>query len=134
MSGRRSRRAATFARSKNDSEASTGPRGVSCGGPWNYHDAAGTNGGVTRVVLRQVGATPGALAFVVEGRHVALGDLRYVLPVKLSLVVDSPTASTGQCGETWVRQALCKLDRSGRTLRCGALPHLFPCRSSRPVH
>ncbi len=99
---------------------------------WVYRDANGEHGGVTRVTLRQVGATPGALAFAIEGMRAPFPYLTQTVPLKISLVIDSPVASTGQCGETWLRPSLCRLDSTGLTLRCGSLPRLFTCHGSRP--
>ncbi|HEX9545917.1 MAG TPA: hypothetical protein VF942_01185, partial [Acidimicrobiales bacterium] len=102
------------------------------GKEWAYRDPTGASGGVRQMKLRQVGATPGALAFEIDGTHASLAELTQVVPLKVSVVIDSPTATTGQCGETWLRPSLCRLDRAGITLRCGSLPHLFPCRGLRP--
>ena len=102
------------------------------GGGWVHHDPTGVNGGITRVVLREISATPGVLDFVIKGKRARFPDLTGVLPVKVSVVIDSPTAVTGQCGETYARPALCTLNRSGRTLSCGPLQPPFPCRSPLP--
>ncbi|TME74564.1 MAG: hypothetical protein E6I48_09045 [Chloroflexi bacterium] len=102
------------------------------GGGWVYRDPVGANGGITRVVLRQIGATPGALAFDIKGKRARFPDLVGVLPLKVSVVIDSPTAVTGQCGEEYVRTALCALNSSGRTLSCGPLRSPFSCRSPLP--
>ena len=64
---------------------------------WIYRDKLGSAGGVTRVVIKGKPGT-GDLRFSVRGR---LGS--YAMPtgpnLTATLVVDSPVAATGQCGE-----------------------------------
>ncbi len=59
----------------------------------------------------------GLLTFAVVGRHGTYAPPAG-LPLKATLVIDSPLASTGQCGETAFGAASCVFNGSGSTLRC----------------
>jgi hypothetical protein len=63
---------------------------------WIYRDRTGANDGLTKVVLKQ--RTPGEIRFTVQGK---LGTYGTPLPptVTATLVIDTPIATTGQCGE-----------------------------------
>ena len=65
---------------------------------WIYRDRAGTVDGITKVVIKQL-TTPGELRCTVQGK---LGTYGTPVPpvVKATLVIDSPIATTGQCGES----------------------------------
>jgi hypothetical protein len=40
------------------------------------------------------------------------------LPLKATIVIDAPTAETGQCGETAFGTANCVLVSAGNTIKC----------------
>jgi len=87
------------------------------GNSWRYRNAAGP-GGIVRVSLKHRAKTPGTLKFRVVGRSESLPVTRARVPVKGTLVVDTPLAQTGQCGETRYDGGRCRFSRSGRALRC----------------
>ena len=51
------------------------------------------------MLVKTVANTPGHLRFVVVGRGMTLAVTPASLPLRATLVVDVPTATTGQCGE-----------------------------------
>jgi len=66
---------------------------------WIYRDKLGSAGGITKIVIKERIAGSGELKFTLTGK---LGTYGTPTPptVKATLVIDSPTAETGQCGET----------------------------------
>jgi hypothetical protein len=64
---------------------------------WIYRDRLGAFDGITKVSLKE--RLPGEIKFTVQGK---LGTYGRPLPptVKATLVIDSPLATTGQCGES----------------------------------
>jgi hypothetical protein len=102
------------------------------GTAWSWHDRSGQHSGLTRILLRQLGRTPGHLAFIVEarfGRWAVSADER---PSKVTLVIDSPVATTGQCGEARFSIPRCTFGAGGATLRCVPLPRIEPCTDPAP--
>jgi hypothetical protein len=66
---------------------------------WIYRDRLGTVGGITKVVVKERIPGSGELRFLVQGKLGTYG--RPVPPtVKATMVIDSPLATTGQCGES----------------------------------
>jgi len=65
---------------------------------------------------------PGKFRFRVVGRHGAYPVAQDKMPLKGTLVIDSPIARTGQCGEAVFKETSltprCVLNASGTTLRC----------------
>jgi hypothetical protein len=87
------------------------------GHAWRYKNLTGP-GGIVKIQLRHLTRKPGTLKFRVIGRAGSLAIPRARVPMKGTLVVDSPIALTGQCGETAYDGSRCKFSRSGRALRC----------------
>ena len=78
--------------------------------------------GIYHVVLRDRSHThPGHLKFVVTGKKGSYAVFANELPVKGTIVIDSPQATNGQCGEAVFPDAggpTCAYSSSGRTLKC----------------
>jgi hypothetical protein len=73
---------------------------ASAGRPvWIYRDRLGTFDGITKVALKERTPGSGEIKFTVQGK---LGTYGKPVPptVKATLVIDSPVAATGQCGES----------------------------------
>jgi len=66
---------------------------------WVYRDHLGTYDGITKVSLKERVPGSGELKFTVQGK---LGTYGRPIPptVKATLVIDSPVAAGGQCGES----------------------------------
>jgi hypothetical protein len=66
---------------------------------WIYRDRLGTFDGITKVALKERTPGSGELKFTVQGK---LGTYLKPVPpiVKATLVIDSPIAASGQCGES----------------------------------
>jgi len=90
------------------------------GTAWRYRNPAGAHG-ITKVRIRMLSA-PGLLSFQVGGKHGAYGASPAAMPLKGTLVIDSPVAQTGQCGELLFAGPApaphCAFNASRRTLRC----------------
>ena len=85
---------------------------------WIYRDRAGTVEGITKVVVKERTPGSGELRFSVQGK---LGTYGTPMPptVKATLVIDSPIATTGQCGESTYTDgdvASCKFVGADRVL------------------
>ena len=98
------------------------------GPPWTqgatssvYRNPSGYQG-ITRVIVKKIVKTPGQLRFVVVGRGMTLAVTPASLPLRATLVIDVPNASTGQCGEaTFPGPAPaphCAFSGSGKTAFC----------------
>jgi hypothetical protein len=96
----------------------TGWKTSKSGKSWRYTNPAGGPGGIYKVRLKHQVKKPGTLKFRVLGRSGTLAVTRARIPVKGTLIVDSPMAQTGQCGETPYDVSRCRFSRSGGTLRC----------------
>jgi len=90
------------------------------GTAWRYRNP-GEAHGITLVRIRLLSA-PGLLSFQVIGKHGAYGLSPAAMPIKGTLVIDSPVAQTGQCGELLFAGPApaphCAFNASRRTLRC----------------
>jgi len=67
------------------------------GTAWRYDNPGGVLG-IAKVRIRGL-STSGRLRFLVIGRHGSYGVSPAELPMKGTMVIDSPVARTGQCGE-----------------------------------
>ncbi len=75
--------------------------------------------GIAKVSLGLSPKTPGLLKFGVSGKNGTFGPVvSGDLPVQATLVIDVPTAETGQCGETDFTPAGCVIGGAGSTLKC----------------
>jgi len=90
------------------------------GTAWRYRNP-GEAHGITLVRIRLLSA-PGLLNFQVSGKHGSYGVSPAAMPLKGTLVIDSPVAQTGQCGELLFAGPApaprCAFNASRRTLRC----------------
>ena len=72
--------------------------------------------------VRHRGTTPGKLKFVVIGRHGSYAMSPASMPLKGTMIIDSPLATTGQCGEALFPGPApaphCAFNPSRSTLRC----------------
>lgn len=63
--------------------------------------------------------TPGLLKFSISGKNGSYGQIAPAdLPVKATLVIDVPTAETGQCGETDYPNGACVIGAGGSSVKC----------------
>jgi hypothetical protein len=84
------------------------------GTAWIYRDRTGAVDGITKAVLKS--RTPGEIKFTVVGKNGTYG-LPTEPTVRATLVIDSPNATTGQCGEstyTTGQDQQCKFLPGGR--------------------
>src|SRR5207244_6689453 len=90
------------------------------GTAWRYRNPAAAHG-ITKVRIRMLSAR-GLLRFRVSGRHATYGVASAEMPLKGTLVIDSPIAQTGQCGELLfpgpAPSPHCAFTASRGTLRC----------------
>jgi len=82
---------------------------------WTYRNGLGGIQGILKVTVR-AGSSPGVLFFKVAGRNGTYAVTQSGLPVRGTFVIDSPTARTGQCGETAFAAAACRMN--GSTVLC----------------
>lgn len=85
------------------------------GTAWRYRDRDGTANGIMKALVRRRSATSGETKVVVFGQN---GTYPVPLspPVVASIVIDAPTATTGQCGEGTF--GLCFYRNQGAKLLC----------------
>ncbi len=76
--------------------------------------------GITKVKLQKK-STPGLIRFGVRGKKGTYPVTPGVIPLKASLVIDSPQATTGQCGESTFTPpdpGTCAFNSNGTSLQC----------------
>jgi hypothetical protein len=73
--------------------------------------------GISRITLA-ASSTPGLYRFRVKGKNASLPITASDLPLLATIVVDSPTAETGQCAEAPFDGNDCAFNSSQKTLRC----------------
>src|SRR6185295_6924860 len=95
------------------------------GGEGWKSNAAGTRIRYTRgprgpfwVRLRAVKGSPGTFRFVIRGRHWTINTSHPDMPLKGTVIIDSPMALTGQCGETQFSTNQCSFSTTGNAVRC----------------
>ena len=99
------------------------------GKAWRYKNTGATVppiGGIKRILLRDVSnavgnTQPGRLKFVVMGRSGSYAMDASAMPVQGTLVLDPPTAVTGECGKALFPgppEPSCSFNTMGSTLRC----------------
>jgi cysteine-rich repeat protein len=83
---------------------------------WLYVDkSAAPAGGITKVQIKQRPSLPGLLEFRVKGKRASIPPVPGNPPLAAILVLDPPTASTGQCGESVLA---CTFNGSASSRRC----------------
>jgi hypothetical protein len=60
-------------------------------------------------------SSPGTLKFSVKGRKGSFAAATTALPLKGTMIIDSPLATTGQCGEA---TPPCNVVANGKTILC----------------
>jgi len=96
------------------------------GTTWRYKNAAGTILGIRRVLLRDISnavgnTVRGRLRFVVMGRSGSYQTDASKMPLRGMVVLDPPTAATGECGEAVFPGppgGTCVFNSVGSMLRC----------------
>ncbi len=92
------------------------------GTSWTYRNKAGLQG-ITKVTVKDASSkSPGLVKFTVTGKKGSYPVASGQLPLRVTLVLDSPLATTGQCGEQSFAgpppAPFCQFTGNGSTLRC----------------
>ena len=75
--------------------------------------------GINRASIGVSTKTPGLVKFGVSGKKATYAPIVQAdLPLKATIVIDVPYATTGQCGETNFLPANCLLLSNGGTVKC----------------
>jgi hypothetical protein len=75
--------------------------------------------GIGKASIGVSSKTPGLVKFSIGGKNGTYAPIAQAdLPIKATLVIDVPYATTGQCGETSFGPANCLLLSTGNTVRC----------------
>ncbi len=101
-----------------DPATKTGWKTTGAGTAWSYRNGSGGVLGIVKVIVKTVPKTPGLVKFDVGGKNGRYPVTSSQLPVTATLVLDAPTATTGQCGAAIWDQTSCIFASSGATLRC----------------
>jgi hypothetical protein len=90
------------------------------GGRWRYiNDSATPPGGIARVTITDLShRQPGLLQFSVQGRAGTYPADVASLPLAGTIVLDPPTAETGQCGTAAFDGSTPRCRRYGSAVRC----------------
>jgi hypothetical protein len=73
--------------------------------------------GINGIAIRKT-RNPGEIKFTIRGKKGSYPIGTLETPVKATLVLDPPLATTGQCTETTFTSATCLFNRSGATVTC----------------
>ena len=68
-----------------------------------------------KVRIVEKASAPGTLRFSIRGKNASVAVNQANLPLKGTFVIDTPLATTGQCGET---NAPCRVLGGGKTILC----------------
>lgn len=117
---------ATIAGGTYDPATRTGWRVNGTGRTWTYRAAGTQPQGITTVGLKTVSKTPGLVKFKVKGKNgtYAVDTLNpAVLPLRATLILDPPAATTGQCIEltfpaTPPARPSCRVAGPGTVVKC----------------
>jgi hypothetical protein len=98
----------------------------SSGTSWTYRNSGDPTprvSGIYKVKIRTTTSTPGLLKFTLSGKNGAYPAAPADLPLKATLVVDTPNATTGQCGEATFpggppHTPTCAFNGAGTALKC----------------
>ena len=74
--------------------------------------------GIGNITLTKDKVVPGRIKFKFTGKKGFYPVFSDDIPLKVSFVVDSPTAETGQCGESSLTSAECLFDAGHTKLQC----------------
>jgi hypothetical protein len=81
---------------------------------WRFASSAGV-AGISKIRIAGRASAPGTLKFSVKGKNGAFTVSPDALPVRGIFVVDTPLATTGQCGEA---TPACRIVAKGKTIVC----------------
>jgi len=98
-----------------DATTSQGWSATGSGTAWIYRDRTGSADGIMKALVRRRSPTSGEIKIVVFGQN-GFYALPLSPPVTASIVIDAPTATTGQCGEGSFE--LCFFRNQGMKLLC----------------
>ena len=88
---------------------------------WTYRNKTGFSG-ITKVVLTKSKKIAGQLKMSVKGAHATLAATPIDLPVTATVVIDVPTATTGQCAaQTYTGPAptpTCTFNKKLTAMKC----------------
>jgi cysteine-rich repeat protein len=94
----------------------------SSGTKWTYRNRSTAPGTITRVLVQLDVKHPGLVRFQAKARAGSYGLTPADLPLGATVVLDPPSATTGECGEvTFTGPApapACSFGSSGKTLKC----------------
>jgi hypothetical protein len=102
-----------------DAETQTGWK-LGGAATWTFKHPTGIQG-VVKVVLKHVVSLPGLIKFTVIAKYGNWAVGPGTVPLNGTMVVDAPTAESGQCGEATfpgLPGPICSFNASGSTLRC----------------
>jgi hypothetical protein len=89
---------------------------------WKYLSSGTPIAGITKVVVKDLAAKlPGRVRFSISGRLPSFSVAGLALPLKGTVVLDPPNATTGQCVETAFDGELakgCAFHRATSPLKC----------------
>ena len=74
--------------------------------------------GVNAITLTRDKVVPGRIKFLITGKKGSYDVVPSDIPLKVSFVVDSPFAQTGQCGESVLSSLECVFDATPTKLQC----------------
>jgi hypothetical protein len=101
-----------------DATLKRGWRANGRGGFFYKNNGAPLNGGVFSITVNELRAAPGSFQFRVKAKSGAYPVVASDLPLRVTLVLDPPTAAgTGQCTEAQYADE-CRFNKSFSTLRC----------------
>jgi YVTN family beta-propeller protein len=98
-----------------DVTVGSGPGWRHKGNAWSYADPSATSG-IVKARLRATAAAPGTMSVRLLGVGIDLGQAGAELPLSATIVVDAPTATTGECAESTF--ASCVSVHGGGVVRC----------------
>jgi hypothetical protein len=92
------------------------------GTAWKYSNSTSPVNGLSKAQLKAYPNTPGKYKFTVKGKNGNYVVNQANLPLRGTLVIDVPYATTGQCGETAFQtpptKPSCSIAGGGKTVKC----------------
>ncbi len=106
-----------------DPGTKTGWKVNGAGTAWTYKGPGTGTNGIQKAQLKAIASTPGKYKFSVKGKNGTYPVNGAALPVTGTIVIDTPIASTGQCGEatfpaTPPAKPSCAEVSGGKTIKC----------------
>ena len=99
-------------------DVSTGRGWTTNASGWKYRDRSGV--GIVRVGLKLSQRSPGLIQFRVKGKGGSWPVVLSHLPLRATLVIDAPNATSGECGNADFSglAPTCSFKGSGSSVRC----------------